>query len=178
MVARKIAGSLNPGGFLLTAHCNVLGDGPAEAGLDWDVPFGANGIGAVLAATPGLVLRKELRTPFYRIQLFERAGPPESGASNEGAPEPPEVMWARAAPLPPELAARFARPGRARKGGRPEALTYRLPILMYHQVAPSGARGFARYRVAPDAFEEQLRYLRDAGFRGVTLDEWREAMQR
>jgi peptidoglycan/xylan/chitin deacetylase (PgdA/CDA1 family) len=49
---------------------------------------------------------------------------------------------------------------------------------MYHQVAPSGAPRFPRYRVVPEAFEKQLQYLRDAGFRGVTLGEWREAMQR
>jgi peptidoglycan/xylan/chitin deacetylase (PgdA/CDA1 family) len=49
---------------------------------------------------------------------------------------------------------------------------------MYDQVAPSGSPAFARYRLAPALFEEQLRYLREAGFRGVTLDEWREARQR
>jgi len=56
-------------------------------------------------------------------------------------------------------------------------ITERLPILMYHRVAPSGAAATARWRLAPEAFEEQLRYLRDAGFHSVTLDQWREAAQ-
>jgi peptidoglycan/xylan/chitin deacetylase (PgdA/CDA1 family) len=55
--------------------------------------------------------------------------------------------------------------------------TARLPILMYHRVAPQGAAATARWRLTPEAFEEQLRYLRDAGFYSVTLDQWREAAQ-
>jgi peptidoglycan/xylan/chitin deacetylase (PgdA/CDA1 family) len=48
---------------------------------------------------------------------------------------------------------------------------------MYHRVAPEGAAATSRWRLTPEAFEEQLRYLRDAGFYSVTLDQWREAAQ-
>ena len=48
---------------------------------------------------------------------------------------------------------------------------------MYHRVAEAGAAATARYGVTPAAFDEQLRYLREAGFRGVELDEWSEAME-
>ena len=59
----------------------------------------------------------------------------------------------------------------------PQQETYQLPILMYHQVAPSGPDYLARYRIRPNAFEEQLRYLHDEGFRTIDLEEWRRAMQ-
>lgn len=47
---------------------------------------------------------------------------------------------------------------------------YRMPILMYHSV------GFAddhadRRVVSPEAFERQMRYLHDAGYRVITLEE-------
>jgi len=56
-------------------------------------------------------------------------------------------------------------------------VTDRLPILMYHSVAPEGDPNASRYRITPDVFEEQLRYLRDAGYRSVGLEEWRIAMR-
>ncbi len=58
------------------------------------------------------------------------------------------------------------------------ATTHRLPILMYHRVAPEGVAVRDRYRMAPARFEEQLRYLHDSGYRSVTLEEWRRAAER
>jgi peptidoglycan/xylan/chitin deacetylase (PgdA/CDA1 family)/GT2 family glycosyltransferase len=60
----------------------------------------------------------------------------------------------------------------------PPPVTDRLPILLYHRVAGSGPVDRARRRVTPAAFDEQLAYLRDAGFRGVTVEEWGEALRR
>jgi peptidoglycan/xylan/chitin deacetylase (PgdA/CDA1 family)/GT2 family glycosyltransferase len=60
---------------------------------------------------------------------------------------------------------------------RQEATTAQLPILMYHSVSATGSSGLTRYRVTPEAFEEQLQYLHDAGFRTATLEEWRLAME-
>lgn len=51
--------------------------------------------------------------------------------------------------------------------------TVRLPILSYHRVAPTGAPALAPWRVTPSAFEKHLQYLRSAGYRSVTLDQWR-----
>jgi peptidoglycan/xylan/chitin deacetylase (PgdA/CDA1 family) len=78
----------------------------------------------------------------------------------------------------PHLAVHFRR-----SGGRPAAnytaapgpLT--LPILMYHSISTEGPAATARYRVNPDAFEAQLRYLRDAGFTTVTLGHWLRAVR-
>jgi peptidoglycan/xylan/chitin deacetylase (PgdA/CDA1 family) len=47
---------------------------------------------------------------------------------------------------------------------------------MYHRVAADGAPAMARYRVAPDQLEAQLRYLRDAGYYSVPLERWLAAM--
>jgi peptidoglycan/xylan/chitin deacetylase (PgdA/CDA1 family)/glycosyltransferase involved in cell wall biosynthesis len=54
--------------------------------------------------------------------------------------------------------------------------TFQLPILMYHHVAPTGSAKFTRWRVTPEAFEEQLRCLKDAGCYSITLEQWRTAM--
>jgi peptidoglycan/xylan/chitin deacetylase (PgdA/CDA1 family)/GT2 family glycosyltransferase len=65
-----------------------------------------------------------------------------------------------------------------RKGGRisPRHVTHQVPILMYHQVAPSGPRYLSRYRVTPESFEQQLRYLHDEGFHTPSLEAWSGAM--
>jgi peptidoglycan/xylan/chitin deacetylase (PgdA/CDA1 family) len=64
-----------------------------------------------------------------------------------------------------------------RNGDVQTAITDRLPILMYHRVTLSGSPAMARrHPVTPEAFEEQLQYLRDAGFHSVRLEEWRAAM--
>lgn len=50
---------------------------------------------------------------------------------------------------------------------RPGAPVLRLPILMYHEIAPSGETS-SRLAVSPEAFIEQIGYLHDAGFETVT----------
>jgi len=49
---------------------------------------------------------------------------------------------------------------------------------MYHSISAEGPAATASYGVTPDAFEAQLRYLRDAGFTTVTLREWLTAVPR
>lgn len=56
-------------------------------------------------------------------------------------------------------------------------VTARLPILMYHRVAAEGSAATARWRVAPEEFEEQLRYLSEEGYYSVSLEEWRLATE-
>ena len=49
--------------------------------------------------------------------------------------------------------------------------TARVPILMYHHIAdpPAGAKAVERdLSVSPARFEEQLRYLRDAGYQSIS----------
>lgn len=54
--------------------------------------------------------------------------------------------------------------------------TKKLPILMYHHVIPHNLSKLARWKLTPEAFEEQLRYLQENGFYSVTLEDWRIAM--
>lgn len=170
--ARRMADALEPDGHLVMAHANVVADDADRPGFDWDVPYGARTIGETFALTPGLRFVRELRSPLYRVQLFRReegfaAGSPEAGLVEGVLNAPPEpavaehILWNGGQPADRRAA---------------ESTTDRLPILLYHRVAPEGSPGTARYRVTPQAFEEQLRYLRDAGFRGAGLDEWAEAM--
>jgi peptidoglycan/xylan/chitin deacetylase (PgdA/CDA1 family) len=49
---------------------------------------------------------------------------------------------------------------------------------MYHRVAPAGVAVRDRYRVTPARFEEQLRHLRDSGYRSISFDQWRRATVR
>jgi peptidoglycan/xylan/chitin deacetylase (PgdA/CDA1 family) len=175
-IARKLAEALEPGGYLLTAHANLVVDDPHHTGFDWDCPFGAKVIGEVLADTRPLQLVQELRTPLYRIQLFQhnvRARIPFLRRT------PDMIEGACADRLPPEVASHVLWHGghaQARSDSR-SVLTDRLPILMYHRVAPIGSTAMTRYRVSPEAFEQQLRYLRDAGYYSVSLEDWRLAMQ-
>jgi peptidoglycan/xylan/chitin deacetylase (PgdA/CDA1 family)/SAM-dependent methyltransferase len=174
-VAHKLAGALEPGGYLITAHGDAAGDGREEDAPDGDVPFGAAVVGATLARTRSLRLLRELRTPAYRIQLFQRQRrtlvPQRHGA--------PEVIQAQSPWPPPRVAWRLAPEGgpHAHSPKTGEIVTDRLPILMYHRVAPTGAPALARYRVTPKAFETQLAYMREAGYYGVTLEGWRTAME-
>jgi peptidoglycan/xylan/chitin deacetylase (PgdA/CDA1 family)/GT2 family glycosyltransferase len=52
------------------------------------------------------------------------------------------------------------------------AATSRLPILMYHRVAPHGAERTSRWRVTPDEFESQLKWMREAGFYSTSFEDW------
>jgi peptidoglycan/xylan/chitin deacetylase (PgdA/CDA1 family)/2-polyprenyl-3-methyl-5-hydroxy-6-metoxy-1,4-benzoquinol methylase len=175
-VARKLAAALEPGGYLLAAHANLVVDEPDRPGFDWnDCQYGAKVIGEILAATPSLRLVKELRTPLYRIALLRRERP---AWFNFRRKTPEVIEFAeQPAPLPPQVAAHVLWQGGAPLRGKttPAVYTNRLPILMYHRVASSGAAAMSAYRVAPEKFEEQLGYLRDAGYYSVGLEDWRAA---
>jgi peptidoglycan/xylan/chitin deacetylase (PgdA/CDA1 family)/GT2 family glycosyltransferase/2-polyprenyl-3-methyl-5-hydroxy-6-metoxy-1,4-benzoquinol methylase len=175
-VACKLVDAVEPGGYLLTAHANLIADDPHHTGFDWDCPFGAKIIGEVLASIRPLRLVKELRTPLYRIQLFQR----DARYRLPFLPNRPEVIeLPPPAPLPPEVASHVLWYGsRLYPAGTTQAVvTDRLPILMYHRVAPTGSATMTRYRLSPEAFEEQLCYLRDAGYYSVSPEDWRTAMQ-
>jgi peptidoglycan/xylan/chitin deacetylase (PgdA/CDA1 family) len=52
----------------------------------------------------------------------------------------------------------------------------KVPILMYHEVAPGGPPGFAKYTVQPRAFAAQMAYLAMAGYTSVSLDDLLQAL--
>ena len=53
--------------------------------------------------------------------------------------------------------------------------TEKLPILLYHRIAETGSTLNASYRLHPDLFEAQMRYLADGGFHCVSIEEWHQA---
>jgi peptidoglycan/xylan/chitin deacetylase (PgdA/CDA1 family) len=174
-VGRKITDALNPGGYLVMAHANLIVDDPDQTGYDWELPFGARVIGETFAATQPLQLVRELRTPLYRIQLFQY---PKWTWSLHPGPETRVTEIPQPTPAPPRAAATVRwQGGTARRMVAPTVQTNRLPILMYHRIAPEGAAALARYRLTPDTFEAQLRYLHDAGYYSIGLPEWRAAME-
>lgn len=174
-VALKMMNAVEPGGYILMAHAHVVADEPDCAGFDWMVPFGARGISDTFSSIPELRLSKEIWTPLYRVQLFQRL--PKF-----------EFPWQRSTPqfirlteqptaLPPKVEAHVLwHGGEPQVYEDPPITTERLPILMYHRVAPTGADRMSRWRVTPKAFEQQLQYLRDAGYYSVSWDAWREAV--
>ena len=175
--ARTIAGALDPeDGRLLAAHANLVVDDPGRPGFDWDVPFGARVIAEAFAAA-GLELVEELANPIYRIQAYRR---PRGKARLRVRPARPAR---RAAPLParlpPEVEQRFLWDGgEVRLDGAGGQVTWELPILMYHRVAPVGSERMHEWRVTPDQFEQQLHYLRTAGYTSAGFEEWREVAER
>lgn len=184
-LGERIASLLAPGGRLVTAHANLLVDDAHLPGFDWAMPFGARVIVDELSQVRGLTLVQELRTPYYRISVFERAG---AGSGRPVAPV--EIIDAVAMPPVDEVAQHFyphgapesapaaAAPVSATATGDPPPVTYRLPILMYHSVAADGPAATARWRLDPARFAEQMHYLRDAGYRTVSLGEWGRALRR
>ncbi|WP_035611435.1 trifunctional glycosyltransferase/class I SAM-dependent methyltransferase/polysaccharide deacetylase [Haloferula sp. BvORR071] len=174
-VAAKIAQAIRPGGHFLSAHANLIADEPERTGFDWGLPFGAKRIGEAFERVEFLDLVKELRTPLYRVQLFRRR------MEGEGTPvREAEIIEAELLPeLPESVASHVSWEGQEsrRTPNASAVVTARLPVLMYHRVAPEGFATTSRWRVTPEAFEEQLRYLRGAGFHSVSLEEWRLAAE-
>ncbi|HKH49911.1 MAG TPA: glycosyltransferase, partial [Thermoanaerobaculia bacterium] len=133
--------------------------------------------GAVLARHP----RAPLAGPASRRAFLPADALPElldlalvTGQAVVLSPERPAPRWVEYAP---DL---FGEPAGLRPGvgeASPDLRTSSLPILLYHRIAPRGASATARHRVTPEAFAEQLRYLRDSGFHTPRLCDWLRAQE-
>jgi peptidoglycan/xylan/chitin deacetylase (PgdA/CDA1 family) len=173
----EIAGALEAGGVFVTAHAHAVVDDPDSPGFDWDVPFGAAGIEAIIRGERRLRLEEELRTDLYRIQRYRRVSRRLLGRRPGGPPVTLRRAQAAGA-IPLEVRERFLPAGGAVRREDPAAATTSLlPVLMYHRVAAEGAPAMRRWRTMPAEFEEQLSYLSSAGYRSATLEEWRDARQ-
>jgi peptidoglycan/xylan/chitin deacetylase (PgdA/CDA1 family)/GT2 family glycosyltransferase len=174
---RALAAAIEPGGHLLTAHAHVLVDDRRSPGFDWDVPFGAATIEQALLGTRTLDLEEEIRTPAYRVQRYRRRSRRRLLAARSSA----VGTMQSAGELVPEHAARFLANGGSVRRETVDASTpktSRVPILMYHRVATEGASATRRWRVHPEDFEAQLRYLRENGYHSLTFEQWRVASDR
>jgi peptidoglycan/xylan/chitin deacetylase (PgdA/CDA1 family) len=150
-----------------------LKDNMSRTGFDWDNPYGAETIARVIESVSELALEASIQTELYRIDRFRRLRP------GEAAPDP-EVTAARIdAPIEPEVARFIVWNGAvARRAdlARSESRS-RVPVLMYHRVAPDGGNDLARYRLSPDAFRDQMLWLRRNGYHTINSEQlsWRIA---
>jgi peptidoglycan/xylan/chitin deacetylase (PgdA/CDA1 family) len=149
----------------------VLADDPEGIGFEWNQAFGVEGIARAVAALPDIALRREIRTPLYRILLYQRLAPGQR-------PEPAELLTTeRMGRLTPAAAEPARWPGRAAPAV-PDGPAASVPILMYHRVAADGPAGLDRFRVHPALFAEHVAALHEAGYRTVRLRDWARAMAR
>lgn len=157
-----------------TAYEQTKVDEPDYPGYNWDHPFGAKGISDAFVNAAEMHLIKEIRTPLYHIQLFQKEQQTWIAAQQQAPiliqlpqPTPPPervgdtILWGGGRPQPSDAAT---------------ICTERLPILMYHRVAPEGCQAMSQWRVTPEAFAEQLHYLRDAGYYTIGLETWQQAI--
>jgi peptidoglycan/xylan/chitin deacetylase (PgdA/CDA1 family)/SAM-dependent methyltransferase/GT2 family glycosyltransferase len=183
---RRIVAQLRPGGFLLTAHSRVLIDDPEHAGFSWEQACGVETVASTIGAQPGIALLRELRTPLYRILLYQRLAPGQKPALPElevsdrmGKMTPAAYQFAR---FPDDPAGRISRQVSPTSKPRPSAFVPRLtdavPILMYHRIATDGPAALAGYRVAPELFAAQMDALYRAGYHTIRLEEWINALTR
>ncbi len=172
-IVARLLRQLRPGGFFLTTHSRLLVDDPESTGFAWheSFTFGVENIAKIIAAQPAVALRRELRTPLYRVLLYERF-------SSAQTLDPPEVVKSNQMGQMTPLAEEFARwPRRPLvKFGSQKASA--VPILMYHRIAAEGPPGLERYRVAPDLFAAQMAILHRAGYRAIELEDWIKALLR
>ncbi len=114
---------------------------------------------------------KESHTPLYTVHLFRRI------SAVRGQKAEPQI---REVPLPPELVLTpevektilwdGAEMTRAEASASESATA--VPILMYHSVAEAGPPELAPYRISPQAFRQQMRYLRRHGYHSITIEDW------
>ena len=176
--AERAAQHLAPGGLLVMANARQVIDEPETTGFCWDHTVGAKGIGEMAALVPQLALREEWVSPLYRIHCFERRSETaETAPGQEIAPPASVAEPVRAIDLAYPLPAHVARQVFWRGGSDvPTAQEWHpFPILMYHRIVEDGPAGLAQWRTSPLAFAEQLQWLRDNGYTGVTLARMAEA---
>jgi peptidoglycan/xylan/chitin deacetylase (PgdA/CDA1 family) len=170
---RAIHAALRPGGVFVTAHAHAVADDPQAPGFDWDVAVGAKGIAKAIVATALFELAREIRTGPYLVQAYRRRN-----GRRIRLRRPPRITRADAGAMIADAAARYLpEGGEVLSDGAPSgsAGARDVPILMYHHVAPAGSAALRRWRVTPEEFEAQLRFLREAGYYHVTFEEMRAA---
>ena len=173
-IAPKITKALRSGGLLIMAHANLLVDDPDQPGYDWDMPFGARRIGETFAEIPNLRFIKELCTPLYRIQLFQRQ--PYSRFFKHFKKHE-VIKVAQPTPPPPRAASSVRWHGGQKSAYHEQQVESNvLPILMYHNIAASGHEQSSRYRVTPADFAQQMEYLYKTGYYTISLRQWLTAV--
>ena len=79
--------------------------------------------------------------------------------------------------LPPKVSARVLWTGGTALNDRVSGVTERLPILMYHRIAPLAAPDRNRYTVTPEAFAQQMGSLSESDAYTTCVEDWHNAMR-
>lgn len=61
-------------------------------------------------------------------------------------------------------------------GSANEEIATRIPVLMYHSVAAAGDPRLNQWRIHPAVLEEQLEFLKDRGYYGITSRDLRDSL--
>lgn len=161
------------GGWLVVVEPRFADAAAQSAGFFPPESFQPIAVEETLRASSRFQLARTVEAPLFRILQFvlgERR-PRVKRLVSSPAPAPP-------CPSPAERFETYSRgglTGRRRLAWRHHGYTRQLPVLMYHQVAPTGDPRTARFRIHPEQFEEQLLTLRRLGMHTVSLRDWCEA---
>ncbi len=149
--ARRLIDALAPDGAL------VVTSSTSSADQVW----------RALHAGRRLALTEELRGATFRIQRYEVRSSRLPRPLHRPAPVRRRELTGD------EQAAEAAVAPTAAPGAD---VTAALPVLMYHRIADDGEPRARRWRTEPAAFDEQLHWLREQGFRSIDVDEWAGAV--
>ncbi len=160
LVLARVLRALTPEGLLVMANAKAVADEPDKLGFDWRCPFGARTIAEVAIAV-GASLHDELSAPLYAVHSFSWTEP--TTGSRRRSVDMGSI---------PEAVAVAAR-GLPQRSAQPPGTS--IPILAYHRIAESGPAALAPYRISPDAFAEQMAFLKDNGYAVLSLAQFRDA---
>jgi peptidoglycan/xylan/chitin deacetylase (PgdA/CDA1 family) len=119
----------------------------------------------VAAPSPAAAAAQEI----VRIQVPPEDASPIDAAALEARPE---LVTLGPAQLAAEEAVPFARSGKIVVVAPAGPRAVEMPILVYHTIKPGPVSGSAAARLlteSPDAFEQQLKYLKDNGYQTISF---------
>jgi peptidoglycan/xylan/chitin deacetylase (PgdA/CDA1 family)/2-polyprenyl-3-methyl-5-hydroxy-6-metoxy-1,4-benzoquinol methylase len=170
--AQKIREALKVGGHLLMTHPNMVSDDKSNTGFDFN-EIGSKFIAQIFSAIEDLQYVRELRTELYTVQLFRRSA--EARAPDElPVACPREVLLRKNAEFE-DQSIKWGGCIITASEARHCWVTTKVPILMYHRIATSGAVGLAPYRTSPASFERQLAWLQRQGYHAISLQTYYES---
>jgi SAM-dependent methyltransferase len=153
-VSQKFIKALKTGGYLLMCHSNCIEDDWENPGFDWGHAFGGKVIGETFGKSPQLQYIKEVQTPLYRIQLWQKRQFPQWF---NHSPKPQTVELVDYVDLPARTA---------------ESLiwqtTTQLPILVYDRITTEVTDN----SVTPEILADHLQYLQNQGYESTTFQQW------
>ena len=163
VVSRLVAG-IRPGGAFVHAHAFEASQRGSKPGFGWRQPFGVQRISEALGSNPELQRTRVIETDLYMVERYEKTlDKKETGH---------EFRPIDRINLEPEIANQVLWSGYQTTPDQSNKLvTTELPVLTYHSIGENAPSALRPYQVSPDDFVEQLRWLRENGYRTPSLRE-------